>query len=214
MFTASMNLIFLQDKFTVVTLDEAEGDVLPDRQTVEQRSPLEQHAEIGPYIFDFLGMTGKYKERDIENALIDHVTQFLIELGTGFAYLGRQMPLQVGGREFFIDLLFYHTKLHCYVVVELKTIDFEPEHAGKLNFYLTAVDKQMRSNQDAPTIGILVCKRKNKIVAEYALSDIKKPIGVSEYKLTHSLPKKLKSSLPTIKEIETELGSNSKKIKK
>ena len=178
------------------------------------QSDLAEQTLKDPYIFDFLGMTGKYKERDIENALIDHVTQFLIELGTGFAYLGRQMPLQVGGRDFFIDLLFYHTKLHCYVVVELKTIDFEPEHAGKLNFYLTAVDKQMRSNQDAPTIGILVCKRKNKIVAEYALSDIKKPIGVSEYKLTHSLPKKLKSSLPTIKEIETELGSNSKKIKK
>jgi len=160
-----------------------------------------------PYIFDFLSITGEYKERELENALVSHVTQFLLELGAGFAYLGRQVPLQAGTREFFIDLLFYHSKLHCYVVVELKTVDFEPEHAGKLNFYLKAVDSQLRAERDNPTVGILICKSKDKVVVEYALSDIRKPIGVSEYKLTHSLPKKIKSGLPSIKEIEKELGS-------
>jgi predicted nuclease of restriction endonuclease-like (RecB) superfamily len=160
-----------------------------------------------PYIFDFLAITGEYKERELENALVSHVTQFLLELGAGFSYIGRQTPLQVGDREFFIDLLFYHTKLHCYVVVELKTVDFEPEHAGKLNFYLKAVDSQLRTERDNPTVGILICKSKDKVVVEYALSDIRKPIGVSEYKLTHSLPKTIKSSLPSIKEIEKELGA-------
>jgi predicted nuclease of restriction endonuclease-like (RecB) superfamily len=160
-----------------------------------------------PYIFDFLSITGEYREKELENALVSHVTQFLLELGAGFSYIGRQMPLQVDDREFFIDLLFYHTKLHCYVVVELKTVDFEPEHAGKLNFYLKAVDAQLRTEQDNPTVGILICKSKSKLVVEYALSDIRKPIGVSEYKLTQSLPKSIKSSLPSIKEIEKELGS-------
>ena len=158
-----------------------------------------------PYIFDFLSITGDYKEKELENALVSHVTQFLLELGAGFSYLGRQMPLQVDDREFFIDLLFYHTKLHCYVVVELKTVDFEPEHAGKLNFYLKAVDSQLRAEQDNPTVGMLICKSKSKLVVEYALSDIRKPIGVSEYKLTQSLPRSIKSSLPSIKEIEKEL---------
>ncbi|OQW98196.1 MAG: hypothetical protein BWK74_05135 [Desulfobacteraceae bacterium A6] len=158
-----------------------------------------------PYIFDFLSMTNDYNERELENALVVHVTQFLLELGAGFAYLGKQVPLQVGEREFFIDLLFYHTKLRCYVVIELKTSDFEPEHAGKLNFYLKAVDSLLRAEQDKPTIGILICKKKDKVVVEYALSDIHKPIGVSEYQLTQSLPKKLKSSLPSIEQIEKEL---------
>jgi len=160
-----------------------------------------------PYIFDFLSITGEYREKELKNALVSHVTQFLLELGAGFSYIGRQMPLQVDDREFFIDLLFYHTKLHCYVVVELKTVGFEPEHAGKLNFYLKAVDAQLRTKQDNPTVGILICKSKSKLVVEYALSDIRKPIGVSEYKLTQSLPKSIKSSLPSIKEIEKELGS-------
>ena len=163
-----------------------------------------------PYIFDFLSMTKDYNERELENALVTHVTQFLLELGAGFAYLGKQVPLQAGEQEFFIDLLFYHTKLHCYVVIELKTADFEPEHAGKLNFYLKAVDSQLRTEQDKPTIGILICKKKDKVVVEYALSDIHKPIGVSEYQLTQSLPKKLKSSLPSIEEIEKELYSKGK----
>jgi predicted nuclease of restriction endonuclease-like (RecB) superfamily len=159
-----------------------------------------------PYIFDFLTMTKDYDERDLENALVAHVRQFLMELGAGFAYMGKQIALQVGEREFFIDLLFYHTKLHCYVVVELKAVDFEPEHAGKLNFYLKAIDSQLRTDRDQPTIGILICKKKDKIVAEYALSDINKPIGVSEYRLTESIPDTFKGSLPTIEQIEAELG--------
>jgi predicted nuclease of restriction endonuclease-like (RecB) superfamily len=159
-----------------------------------------------PYIFDFLSMRKNYDERDLEAALVDHVTQFLLELGAGFAYLGRQVSLKVGGQEFFIDLLFYHTKLRCYVAIELKTSDFMPEHAGKLNFYLTAVDRQLRTEGDRQSVGILLCKKKNKVVAEYALSDINKPIGISQYKLTNSLPKKFKLSLPTIKEIEDELS--------
>jgi len=164
-----------------------------------------------PYIFDFLSMTKDYTERDLEDALVKHLTQFLLELGAGFAYLGKQVPLMVGDREFFIDLLFYHARLHCYVVIELKTVDFEPEHAGKLNFYLKAVDSQLRTENDYPTIGILICKKKDKVVAEYALSDIHKPIGVSEYQLTHSLPDQFKSSLPTIEEIEAELSKDEKK---
>ena len=159
-----------------------------------------------PYVFDFLTMTKDYNERDLENALVTHVRQFLLELGAGFAYMGKQIALQVGEREFFIDLLFYHTKLHCYVVVELKVADFEPEHAGKLNFYLKAIDSQLRTDRDQPTIGILICKKKDKIVAEYALSDINKPIGVSEYRLTESIPDTFKGSLPTIEQIEAELG--------
>ena len=159
-----------------------------------------------PYVFDFLTMTKNYDERDLENALVAHVRQFLLELGAGFAYMGKQIALQVGEREFFIDLLFYHTKLHCYIVVELKVVDFEPEHAGKLNFYLKAIDSQLRTERDRPTIGILICKKKDKIVAEYALSDINKPIGVSEYRLTESIPDTFKGSLPTIEQIEAELG--------
>lgn len=159
-----------------------------------------------PYVFDFLTMTKDYDERDLENALVTHVRQFLMELGAGFAYIGKQIALQVGEREFFIDMLFYHTRLHCYVVVELKAVDFEPEHAGKLNFYLKAIDSQLRTDFDQPTIGILICKKKDKIVAEYALSDINKPIGVSEYRLTESIPDTFKGSLPTIEQIEAELG--------
>lgn len=120
--------------------------------------------------------------------------------------------MQVGEREFFVDLLFYHTKLHYYVVVELKVIDFEPEHAGKLNFYMKAIDSQLRTEHDQPTIGILICKKKDRIVAEYALSDINKPIGVSEYRLTESIPDIFRESLPTIEQIETELGESGDKF--
>jgi predicted nuclease of restriction endonuclease-like (RecB) superfamily len=158
-----------------------------------------------PYIFDFLTMAKDYNELELEKELINHITHFLLELGAGFAYIGRQLPLKVGERDFFIDLLFYHTRLHCYEVVELKTTDFEPEYAGKLNFYIKSVDSQYRQEGDQPTIGILLCKSKDKLVAEYALSDIHKPIGVSEYQLIHTLPDNLKQSLPSIEEIEAEL---------
>jgi hypothetical protein len=150
-------------------------------------------------------MTKEFNERELELGLVQHLTQFLLELGAGFAYVGRQIPIVVGEKEFFLDLLFYHTHLHCYVVVELKTGDFEPEFAGKLNFYLKAVDAQIKNEEDKPTIGILLCKKKDKMVAEYALSDIHKPIGVSEYQLTQSLPENLKPSLPSIEDIEKEL---------
>lgn len=178
------------------------------------QSDLAEQTLKDPYIFDFLSMTKKYDERDLENALLTHVTQFLLELGAGFAFLGRQVPVQVGTKEFFIDLLFYHTRLHCYMVIELKTGDFEPANAGQLNFYIKAVDSQLRKEGDCPTIGLLLCKNRDKLIAEYALSDIHKPIGVSEYKLTHSLPKKLKSSLPTIEQIEKELSKDIIKAKK
>jgi predicted nuclease of restriction endonuclease-like (RecB) superfamily len=169
------------------------------------QSDLAKQTLKDPYIFDFMNMTREYDERDLENSLVEHVTQFLLELGAGFAYVGRQVRIQVGEREFFIDLLFYHTRLHCYVVIELKTVEFEPEHAGKLNFYIKAIDSQCRKEGDQPTIGILLCKNKDKLVAEYALSDIHKPMGVSEYQLTQALPDDLKPSLPSIEDIEREL---------
>ncbi len=159
-----------------------------------------------PYNFDFLTLTKDYNERELETALTKHVTNFLLELGAGFAFIGRQKALQVGSRDFFLDLLFYHTTLHCYVVVELKTVEFEPEYTGKLNFYLKAVDEQLRGERDEATIGILLCKSRDRVVVEYALSDIHKPIGVSKYELTQSLPDNLKSSLPSIEELEAELG--------
>ena len=159
-----------------------------------------------PYVFDFLSLTKEHTERELETDLIAHITQFLLELGAGFAYIGRQVALQVGEREFFIDLLFYHTRLHSHVVVELKTVDFEPEHAGKLNFYIKAVDEQLRQEGDNPTIGLLLGKSKDKLVAEYALSDIHKPMGISAYTLTHTLPESLRDKLPSIERIERELG--------
>jgi len=159
-----------------------------------------------PYRFDFLGLTDAAHEREIETALVEHVTQFLLELGAGFAYVGRQIELNVGGEDFFIDLLFYHLKLHCYVVIELKADKFKPEHLGQLSFYLTAVDHQLKAEQDAPTIGLLLCKSKNKIIAEYALRDNTGPIGVAEYQLLQSLPEALQTSLPSIEQIERELA--------
>ena len=159
-----------------------------------------------PYKFDFLSLTKEHTERELETDLIAHITQFLLELGAGFAYIGRQVPLQVGERDFFLDLLFYHARLHCYVVVELKTVDFEPEFAGKLNFYLKAVDEQLRREGDQPTIGLLLCKSKDRLVAEYALSDIQKPMGLSTCTLSHTLPEALRDKLPSIEAIERELG--------
>lgn len=159
-----------------------------------------------PYIFDFLGMGEEADERAIESALVDHISRFLLELGAGFAYVGRQVPIEVGGDDFFIDLLFYHLKLHCYVVVELKAGAFKPEHAGQLSFYLSAVDALMKSEVDGPTIGLLLCKNQNRVVAEYALRDMNKPIGVAEYQLLAALPEELKTSLPSIEQIERELG--------
>jgi len=177
------------------------AQTLPPAQSDLARQTLKD-----PYLFDFLSLTHDYNERELEQGLVQHITQFLLELGAGFAYIGKQVAIAVGERDFFLDLLFYHTQLHCYVVIELKTGDFEPEHAGKLNFYIKAVDEQLKKPGDQPSVGILLCKNKDKLVAEYALSDINKPIGVSEYQLTQSLPDNLKSSLPSIEAIEAELG--------
>lgn len=151
-------------------------------------SELAQQTTKNPYIFDFLALGDKYQERELENALIDHISQFLVELGVGFAYIGRQFHLEVGGDDFYIDLLFYHVKLHCYVVVELKTGAFKPADLGQLNFYLTTVDRQVKSEQDAPTIGLLLCRSQNRLVAEYALADMSKPLGIAEYELSKALP--------------------------
>jgi predicted nuclease of restriction endonuclease-like (RecB) superfamily len=149
-------------------------------QLPARRSDLARESIKDPYRFDFLGLTDDAQEREIENALVKHVTEFLLELGAGFAFVGRQVLLDVGGDEFFIDLLFYHLKLRCYVVIELNGGKFKPEHLGQLSFYLTAVDAQVKHAQDSPTIGLLLCKSKNKVVAEYALRDKAQPLGVAE----------------------------------
>jgi predicted nuclease of restriction endonuclease-like (RecB) superfamily len=172
------------------------------------QSDLARESLKDPYRFDFLGLTDKAQEREVENALVKHVTEFLLELGAGFAFVGRQVLLDVGGDEFFIDLLFYHLKLRCYVVIELKGGKFKPEHLGQLGFYLTAVDRQVKHAQDNPTIGLLLCKSKNKIVAEYALGDKTQPMGIAEYKLLESLPPELQTSLPSIEQIERELAGS------
>jgi predicted nuclease of restriction endonuclease-like (RecB) superfamily len=172
------------------------------------QSDLAHESLKDPYRFDFLGLTDEAQERAVENALVKHVTEFLLELGAGFAFVGRQVLLDVGGDEFFIDLLFYHLKLRCYVVIELKGGKFKPEHLGQLGFYLTAVDRQVKHEQDNPTIGLLLCKSKNKIVAEYALGDKSHPMGIAEYKLLESLPPELQTSLPSIEQIERELAGS------
>lgn len=158
-----------------------------------------------PYLFDFLGMGKEADERAIEAALVQHITQFLLELGAGFAFVGRQVRLEVGGDDFFIDLLFYHLKLRCYVVIELKADKFKPEHLGQLGFYLTAVDRQVKTEHDNATIGLLLCKSKNQVVAEYALRDQTQPMGIAEYTLLASMPAELQTSLPSIEQIEQEL---------
>ena len=169
------------------------------------QSDLARESLKDPYRFDFLGLTDEAQEREIEAALVKHVTEFLLELGAGFAFVGRQVLLDVGGDEFFIDLLFYHLKLRCYVVIELKGGKFKPEHLGQLGFYMTAIDRQIKHEQDNPTIGLLLCKSKNKVVAEYALGDKNQPMGIAEYKMLESLPAELQTSLPSIEQIEREL---------
>ena len=169
------------------------------------QSELAEQTLKDPYIFDFMTMSAPYKERDIENQLVSHVMKFLLELGKGFAFLGQQYHLEVAGNDYYIDLLFYHTKLKCHVVIELKNTKFIPEYAGKLNFYLSAVDTLIKEPEDKPTIGILLCRDKNNVEAEFALRDLNKPMGVSEFQFTEVLPDELKSSLPTVEEIEEEL---------
>ncbi len=159
-----------------------------------------------PYVFDFLTLDEPFHERELETNLLKHLERFLIELGQGFAFVGRQYPIDVGGDDHRIDLLFYHLRLRCFVVIDLKIGAFEPEHAGKMNFYLGVVDDKLRHATDSPSIGLILCKDHNRIIAEYALRDVSKPIGISKYELTRALPRGLQSSLPSIETIEAELG--------
>lgn len=165
------------------------------------QSELAAQTMKDPYVFDFIPFRDEMLERDIEQALVRDVTNLLLELGTGFAFLGNQYHLNVGGDDFYIDLLFYNLNLRCYVVIELKAGDFKPEYAGQLNFYLSAVDGILKKAEDNPSIGLLLCKSKNNLVAEYSLKDISKPIGVSEYKVTSSLPDALEEQLPSVEDI-------------
>ncbi|MBU2621540.1 MAG: DUF1016 family protein [Proteobacteria bacterium] len=174
---------------------------LPDPQ-----SDLAIETLKDPYIFDFLTLTEPFNERELEIELIKHLEKFLLELGAGFSFVGRQYQLIVSDKDFYIDLLFYHLKLRCFIVIELKKGDFKPEYAGKMNFYCSAVDDLIRHPTDQPTIGLILCQTKDRILAEYALRDVHKPIGVSEYELTRALPENLKSSLPSIEEIEAEFS--------
>ncbi len=169
------------------------------------QSELAAQTMKDPYIFDFIPFRKDMVERDIENALVKDVTKLLLELGTGFAFLGNQYHLNVGGDDFYIDLLFYNLNLRSYVVIELKTGDFKPEYAGQLNFYLSAVDGILKTERDNPSIGLLLCKNKNNLVAEYALKDMSKPIGVSEYKITSNLPEELMNQLPSIEDIQNRI---------
>lgn len=169
------------------------------------QSDLTRESIKDPYRFDFLCLTNEVQEREIGGALVRHVTEFLLELGAGFAFVGRPVLLNVGGDEYFIDLLFYHLKLRCYVVIELKGGNFKPERLGQLGFYLTAIDKQVKHPDNGPTIGLLLCKGKNKVVGEYALRNNTQPLGIVEYQLVESLPAELQTSLPSIEQIEREL---------
>lgn len=168
-------------------------------------SDLVQQALKDPYLFDFLTLESGFHERELETGLIAHLEKFLLELGQGFAFVGRQHHLDIGEQDFYIDLLFYHLKLRCYVVIDLKRGDFKPEYAGKMNFYCSVVDEQLRHETDKPTIGLILCQQPNRVLAEYALRGMDKPIGVSSFELTRALPGTLQSSLPSIEEIEREL---------
>ncbi len=167
-----------------------------------EQSELAVQTMKDPYIFDFIPFREDMVERDIENALVKEITRLLLELGTGFAFLGNQYHINVGGDDFYIDLLFYNLNLRSYVVIELKTGDFKPEYAGQLNFYLSAVDGILKKEQDNPSIGLLLCKNKNDLVAEYSLKDMSKPMSVSEYKVTRDLPDELMNQLPSVEDIQ------------
>lgn len=189
-------------------LFERQGKAVTDFELTlpKPQSDLANQLLKDPYNFDFLTLHDAAVERDLENALLENIRKFLLELGTGFAFVGSQYPLEVGGENFYIDLLFYHLKLRSFVVIDLKMTAFRPEYAGKMNFYLSAVDDLLKHEKDEPSVGLILCKSKNKFVAEYALRDVRKPIGVSEMQLTEALPENLKGSLPTIKELEAELN--------
>jgi len=193
--------------FMEADLFSAQGKALTNftRLLPEPQSDLANQILKDPYNFDFISLTDNYKERELENALTSNITKFLLELGQGFSFVGRQIPIKTGESERFIDMLFYHLKLRCFIVVELKVGKFEPEYVGKLGLYISAINHQMKNESDNPTIGMIICKTKDRIEVQYALEIINQPIGVSEYQFSKLLPKNYKSSLPSIKEIEKEL---------
>ena len=172
----------------------------------EEQAQMADQILKDPYNFSFLTLEKPIQELELEKLLVQHITHFLLELGKGFAFMGRQFKLAIGEKDYYLDLLFYHTQLNCYIVIELKTVAFEPEFAGKLNFYLSAVDSLIKKESDQPTIGILLCKSKDKIEVEFALRDINKPIGVSDFILSEALPNELKNNIPTVEEFENELN--------
>ena len=171
----------------------------------KKQSNLATNILKDPYNFDFLGLENDALEKTIEDELTKHITKFLLELGKGFAFIGRQYKVEISETDYFIDLLFYHIELRCFIVVELKSGKFKPEFAGKLNFYLSPVDSQLKKENDNPSIGILLCKKKDKIEVEYALRDINKPLGISEYRLTEAIPNRIKTQLPSVEELENNL---------
>jgi len=178
-----------------------------DRTLPKPQSDLAQQLLKDPYNFEFLSLGEEVQERDLERALVNHIRDFLLELGVGFAFVGSQYHLEIDGDDFYIDLLFYHLRLRCYVVIDLKMKEFQPEYSGKMNFYISAVDDLLRHPDDQPTIGIILCRGKKKTVAEYALRDLNKPIGISTYKLKDSLPQTLQGNLPSLEQLEIELNT-------
>jgi predicted nuclease of restriction endonuclease-like (RecB) superfamily len=203
----SRNILSMQIE---ANLFKRQGKAVTNFQTnlPTPQSELAQLTLKNPYLFDFLSLGKEAHEREVEKELVAHIEKFLLELGEGFAFLGRQYHLQIEGQDFYIDVLFYHIKLRAFVVVELKAGKFKPEYAGKMNFYLSAVDDLLRQPGDNPSIGLILCRSKVGILAEYALRDMSKPIGLAEYRLTESLPENLKTALPTIEELEAELAKD------
>ena len=177
------------------------------------QSDLAQQTLKDPYIFDFLTLTEPFQERELETELVRHLEQFLLELGQGFAFVGRQHRLDVGDEDFYIDLLFYHLRLRAFVVIDLKKGKFKPEYAGKLNFYCNVVNDRLKHATDAPTIGLILCQTKDHLLAEYSFAGIDKPIGISTYELTRALPARLRSALPTVEEIEAELSGKPRRVR-
>jgi predicted nuclease of restriction endonuclease-like (RecB) superfamily len=188
-------------------LFERQGHALTnfDRTLPRPQSDLAQELLKDPYHFDFLSLGPELLERDLERSLMEHIRDFLLELGKGFAFVGSQFHLEVAGQDYFLDLLFYHVRLHCYIVIDLKMENFKPEFAGKMNFYLSAVDDLLRQPQDQPTLGIILCKERDRLVVEYSLRDLTKPMGVAEYRLTEALPERLRAELPTMDDLVKEL---------
>lgn len=207
----------LEHKWSVDDLTSQVKSQLYERQAVAnkisnfaRRLPAEQKDMVlstmkDPYMFDFIDYTEEMLETDIENELVKNVTSLLMELGTGFAFMGQQYHLEVGGKDFYIDLLFYNTKLRCYVAIDLKTGEFKPEQAGKMNFYLSALDDLVKAPEDNPSVGLILCRDENRTIAEYALRDMSKPIGVSEYHLYTDLPLDLKNALPAVEDIRSRI---------